>query len=132
MKSFYEHIEFFSWDFVFAEGDTIKEKYVTLYKTLDSIVAFTRAKEDKPYIIGNFEIISALVVLDGMDIGQGRKIIFEFSKQENTVEDVLHYGHVHSGIRGFEVYQDHTAPKNQILICGKDKLSILNLFNYPI
>jgi len=129
MKSFDSHISFFSWDFVFAEGDSLLEKYQNLYETIDSIVSITRADNDESYIIGKNELISAITTV----IGYGEKINFQPRYEE--MGEVLYCGYIkteNSKKPGFDIYEDKNAPEDKILIHTNNKISILNIFNYPI
>src|ERR1700677_2246754 len=107
MKTFNDHLNFYAWDFAHAEGDTIREKYLTLYQLID-IGFCVRSTGDSPYIIANKILASAFVVLETFK-SYGKKIIFE-PKYEKLENDMLHHGRVYtenSNTRsGFDIYED--------------------------
>jgi len=132
MKSFHEQLSTYAWDMVFTEGDTIKEKYVTLYERIDSIGFITRnGQDDIPYVICHKDLASIFCVFDGVKLRKNEKIITDF-KYDNR-DDTTFVGHIKtegSYVKsGFDLYEDENAPNNQILICTKNHKAILYLFN---
>lgn len=131
MKSFDSHISFFSWDFIFAEGDTIRDKYHNLYETIETIIAITKSEDDKEhfesYIMGKNGIIGGITTVFGYE----EKV--DFQPKYEQMDEVIYCGHLKAEKSpGFHVYEDKDAPEDKILIHTRKKISILNIFNYPM
>jgi hypothetical protein len=119
-----------AWDFCFSEGDTIKEKYESLYEMVRTLALHKNGAE-AALVFSKKPAVSALTVSADF---------------HSETEFVPHYKDVAEGVRyialverscgnngyntGFKLYEDEAFPEDEVLVVNGDDKKLVKLFNY--
>jgi hypothetical protein len=122
----------YAWDFIFSEGESLLEKYGSLYENIRTLV-LNKNNLEKPFVVGNRAATSMLEVTVG--VGKHKDSKFE-PRYNHLINGLDHIGSIERscGDNGyntnFELFSHENAPKDEILVVNGEKISIIKLFNY--
>ncbi len=103
------------WDFALAEGDTIKEKFRDLAKKINYSICY--GNRDEIFVVANYDIEICIETITTYHY---------LIKDEDLGGGITSTGN----IGYFELYRDVNFPKDEVLVCHKNKPSIIKIYNF--
>lgn len=119
-----------AWDFAFCEGDTIKEKYESLYEMVRTL-ALHKSGKAAALVICNHGATSGIVVTADL---HNETTFFAYYQQ--VTESVRHLARIERscGDNGyntdFELYEDKSFPEDEVLVINGNDKKVIKLFNF--
>lgn len=120
-----------AWDFIFSNGDTIKDKMFDLFSKVSVLCVRSEVDKMPTSVSCNKEMCAALTVSAVRD---NIEFINKYEKLENGL---MWAGQIKKscGSNGyctdFDLYEDPQMEKDEIIICIGNQTSVLKIFNYP-
>lgn len=116
----------YAWDFVLAEGDTIKEKYSLLANAIRTMTV--RKSGKNAYVVAGKGVCSAIVV--SIDLNDGFKPVYQKKGEYLHVSD---YDRVLGAglISGYQLYESDEL-KDEIFVFyggGDEEVNLIKVFN---
>lgn len=118
----------FAWDFIFSEGDTIKDKYQRLYSIVSTSCVRKNESTEIALVIGS-KIASSFIAVCHDDT----RMIPKYEERD----DIIYVGDFYRDCGGngyntnFHLYQDDKLSDEEIIVALGDKVSLIKLFNCP-
>lgn len=121
----------YAWDFVFSNGDTIKDKMFDLFSKVSVLCVRSVANQIQTNVSCNKEMCAALTVSVVRD---NIEFINKYEKLENGR---MWAGQIKKSCENngyctdFDLYEDPRMEKDEITICIGKQTNVLKIFNYP-
>ena len=116
----------YAWDFVLAEGDTIKEKFENLYGHVRTFCLHSNESKKEVFVVTAKELGSLVVYVKPDELTP---------KYEQLDNDIMFIAEVKRscGDNGyntnFQLFEDKKFAEDEVLICNGNEVTVIKVFN---